>query len=102
MGEIITILLLNIIWLLFVLYQDRENKKERQKLLDRIMAKSLDDLKEQERITESPETPEVPPDFVPLSEADNDTFERSIKKQLGRQTPGEKIREKLKKIRKSK
>ena len=98
MGEIIAVIGLNLVWLAFVLKRDSDDRKERQKLLDRIMAKSLEEVKDV-ATSEAPEAPEKPPEFIPFEEADPETFERSIRKQLGRETIKDRLREKLRKAR---
>ena len=92
----IEIIVLNVIWLAVLVFQDRENKKERMKLVDRIMAKSLGEVKQIEEPFE-PVEPEVEEEFIPIEDASDEEFSRAIRKQLGRETMKDKVKDKIRK-----
>ena len=81
--------------LVFIGFQDYQNRKERKRLIDAFLAKNLKELKEPERRAE-PTMETMPLPDIPLDEADDELFDKSIKKELGRETVVEKAVDKLK------
>lgn len=81
----------------FVLVQDHFARKERKDLVDRLMAKDLPELKRTEAMAEEAKrvnkTPQ--PDLIPLSEASDEQFLTGIRKDLGRETPVEVLKRRL-------
>ena len=83
------------IYIIFVLiayiaYQDFMNRKERRRLTDAFMAKNLEELN---RVEPKP-TKLVQPKLedIPITEASPEDFDKAIKKELGREPVGEKIK----------
>lgn len=64
---------------------EKHYKEERQKLLDRIMAKSFTEYKDYEP-TPQDSPPSVPPDLIPISEASDQQFNQAIDKELGQKS----------------
>jgi len=75
-----------------IAFQDFQNRKERKKLVEAIMAKDLQDLKEGEKIEkQAPMKSDSPlPDFIPMDTANEEQFDKAIRKELGRETLKEK------------
>ncbi len=87
--------------LVFIVYQEYQNRKERKGLIEAFMAKNLTDLKVAEKIAESPPLkppePEVPPELMEVDRVSDEVFTAAIKKELGRESLLDKAKEKLKK-----
>ena len=79
----------------YIAYQDYMNRKERRRLTDAFMAKDLEELN---RVEVKPETKLVQPKLedVPITEASPEEFDKAIKKELGREPVGGKLKEFIK------
>ena len=79
----------------YIAYQDYLNRKERRRLTDAFMAK---DLQELNRVEPKLETKLVQPKLedIPLDQATPEQFDMGIKKELGREPVGEKLKEFIK------
>ena len=93
------------IYIIFVLiayiaYQDFMNRRERRRLTDAFMAKNLEELN---RVEPKPKAKLAQPKLedIPITEASPEDFDKAIKKELGREPVGEKLKEFIKrKVRK--
>ena len=81
--------------ILYIAYQDYMNRKERRRLTDAFMAKNLEELNRGEVKSE---TKLVQPKLedIPITEASPEDFDKAIKKELGQEPVGEKIKEFIK------
>lgn len=86
-----------IVLIVYIALQDFLNRKERNRLVNAFLAKNLTELNNVETKPSKP-TPDAPPEFVPISDMDNEDFDKAIKKQLGRESRTDKIKEGLKKV----
>lgn len=94
MTEIVVIALL-----VFIAWQDWQRKKERQEFFDYIKAKDAQELKlfrEAEKPIPTSKKLERP-ELEAIETVSDETFDRAIKKELGRETIAEKAKESIKK-----
>lgn len=85
--------LIIIFCLLFVGFQEWQNRKERKSLIEAIMSKSLADYKWSEAIgKEEKKKPEIPPDLIPIAESTDEQFANAMKKELGAKSPLDKLK----------
>ena len=80
----------------FVFYQDFMNRKERKRLIDAFLAKSLRELREPEQVKPSTSRASIPD--IPLDAASPEEFDKAIKKTLEKETIMEKAAGRLKGI----
>lgn len=99
MIEIATIVVL----LVYIFLKEVLDRVERKRMLEMLMAKSLTELKEGEATVaeaKSKTKEETVPDLVLSTEADDVMFQKAIKKELGRDSAVDKLKEKIKSLRK--
>jgi len=72
--------LIIIVLLVFIGVQEFLNRKERKHLVETIIAKNLQELGDLEAKRSFKPKVEQPPEFVPVSELDEDKFDDYIKK----------------------
>lgn len=93
MTEVIVIALL-----VYLFVQEYYHRQETRKLIDRLMAKSLQEVND----VEAPKSPEpeeeINPDLIPVSEVSDDEFMDGIRDQLGRLDTKTKAKRKLKRL----
>ena len=82
--------------LTFIGIQEYFNRQERQKLMDRIMARSLGELSQHELVSKAEPETEIPPDYEPVEAITDEEFDQAIKQQLGRESVIDKAKRKLK------
>ena len=92
-----TELTLTALFLLYTAFREWQHAKEVKLLSEAIIAKNIYEYKDAQSKSSAPEQ-EKPPRLIPIDDASDEDFLRSIKKQLKRQTPQDKFREKIKKI----
>lgn len=92
MNELTVVLLVALL-----AWQDLHNRRERQKLIEAVMAKSLPELKASEA-KQGRQAEQVLPEFTPIETASEAAFDLAIKKQLGRLNPLEKAKDKLQRM----
>jgi len=78
--------------LAFMGLQDYMNRKERNKLIEAFMAKSLQELRQP---TPKIEKDKIVLEDIPLENADPETFDKAIKATLGREPIVEKLKRRL-------
>lgn len=91
-----TELILTGIFLVFILFREWQHAKEVKLLSEAIIAKNIYEYKDLQTKPQAPEE-EKPSKFIPMDSVSDEQFMQSIKKQLNRQTPIDKIKEKIKK-----
>jgi len=87
-----------VVWFLlaYITVSEFFNRKERKRLMEMIMAKSLPEFKEAEKEEKSkPSVPEELPEMIPMDQATDQQFDKMIKRELGRETIATKIKDKL-------
>ena len=91
MSEVVIALLL-----VFMGVQEYFNRIERRKLIDRIMARSLHEVTAHEVAEKAkPVEDEADPDLIPISDVNDDDFNKAIRQQLGRESVVEKAKRRL-------
>jgi len=93
-----TELLVIIALLIFIGYQEWQNRKERKNLIDAYLAKNLTELKQAEQIDKEKVrdvTNEMPPDFIPMEDLSDEEFTKAIHKELDTETIVDKAKESL-------
>jgi hypothetical protein len=82
-----------IVFLLFTLLREYQHAKEVELLSKALIAKNIYELKDSE-----PNDKEKPITQIPEEEISDEAFMGAIRKELGRETPQDKFKEKIKKI----
>ena len=90
MNEII----ISAIFLVFILIREYQHAKEVELLSKAVIAKNVYELKEVETPAETKTEPVIPVE----DEVSDEVFMGAIRKELGRETPQDKFKEKIKKI----
>ena len=97
MNEIILALII-LALLVYIVYLNHQNQQQLQQLLDRIMAKNLQELKEDTRPLPKPEKTElVPPEYADINSLSDDEWDKVIERQAGRESTTNKAIRSLKK-----
>ena len=88
-------LILSSVFLIFILIREWMHGKEVKLLSEAVIAKNIYEYKE----AQSPKTvtqEDKPSKFIPMDDVSDEDFLHSIKKQLNRETPIDKFKEKIK------
>lgn len=80
----------------YIVFKELITERERKKLLEMIMSKSLVEFKSVERSEKNPPEPATHTDLTLLDSASDEQFMMAIKKDLGREPIIEKLKEKIK------
>lgn len=90
-------LILAIVFLIFVIVREWMHAKEVKLLSEAIIAKNIYEYKD----AQAPKgviQEDKPSKFISMDSVSDEDFMHSIRKQLNRQTPADKIKEKIKKV----
>jgi len=93
MNEII----ISSLFLVFILIREKQHSDEVKLLSKAVIAKNVYEIKDSETDVKKEITPETS-NLVPEDEASDEAFMGAIKKQLGRETPQGKFKEKITKL----
>ncbi len=82
----------------YIVWKDKQHQREVSQLLDRIMAKDLQEF-QAATVPINQEKPEIkPPEFVPMQTLPDDEWDKLIKQQAGTETTKDKAIKKLKSL----
>jgi hypothetical protein len=85
----------------YVIYLNRQHQKETQLLLNRIMAKDLNEFKQTTVPVKTDKTEKLPPQYADMQAMPDEEWDKIIKQQAGTESPTSKAIKSLKsKIRK--